>query len=76
MSQIKQEALLKDWRFETVKSARSLIVVGHVYGHPRFAEGQLIHSSLIVQLKMRDENNGFAETLHTYYRLEGGNHNG
>ena len=69
---MKNEATLKNWRFETLESSRALVLTGNVFGHPKFPDGREIHTSLIVKLKMNDRNNGLAETLNTYYRLEGG----
>lgn len=72
----KFEATLRNWRFETLASSRALVAVGNVYGHPNFKDGKEVHTSLIQQLRMTDENNGFIETLNTYYHLYGGDSNG
>ena len=57
----KQEASLRNWRFE------GPVLIGNVYGHPRFPNGHKIHTSRIVNFNKRS---GIVETLHTFYRLE------
>lgn len=65
---MKQEALLKNWEFEWLNGAQCNILHGDVYGHPEFKDGQRIHTSKVLEVNQKY---GIAETLHTFYKLEG-----
>lgn len=41
-------------------------LIGRVYNHPRFSDGKVIVTSLVLEI---DEVRGYAITLNTYYRL-------
>jgi len=64
---MKQEALLRNWRFEWLEGEQCNVAIGNVYGHPRFPDGYRIHTSKIVDWAV---NYGVIQTLHTYYQLE------
>ena len=63
----KQEAVLKNWEFVWLEGENANILLGNVFGHPRFREGHRIHTSAVVNFNLQY---GIAETLHTFYRLE------
>lgn len=62
---LKQEALLRNWRF--IKEGDAIMVVGTVYGHPRFPDGHRIHTSKVLRYNPKPD---VVETLNTFYKLE------
>lgn len=53
---------LKNWCFN------GTFLTGNVYGHERFRDGQLVHTSVVMEINKEE---GWAKTLNTYYILEG-----
>lgn len=60
----KQEARLENWTVR--KIGPHLQVMGHVYGHPRFRNGEFIYSSQVINF---NKNFRTVETLNTFYTL-------
>jgi hypothetical protein len=58
----KQEARLENWYRLGDR------LVGQVYGHPRFEDGELITTSAVLREKQVGEKQ-LAETVYTYYML-------